>query len=164
MRKSNRYKIVSGIKGHPRQLSNGGVLEHIVIAEKALGRHLPKGAQVHHVDGDGFNNTPSNLVICESQAYHFWLHKRAKAKKECGHASWVPCIYCKAYEPIGEMVEFLPNYLSTSYQYYHKKCRSEYMARRYKRKKRRQLESGVNQAPYDKLKFVLPKPEKMNKG
>lgn len=52
--------------------------EHIVVAERALGRRLPKGAIVHHVNLDTHDNRPSNLVICPSEAYHRLLHKRMR--------------------------------------------------------------------------------------
>lgn len=60
--------------------SRGRVGHHVLVAERALGKHLPKGAIVHHVDGDTRNNTPSNLVICQNQAYHCLLHKLARAR------------------------------------------------------------------------------------
>lgn len=34
--------------GHPRAGRNGRVLEHIIIAEKALGKPIPYGSYVHH--------------------------------------------------------------------------------------------------------------------
>lgn len=50
--------------------------EHVMVAERALGKPLPKGAEVHHVDGDGANNANTNLVICQDHAYHYLLHVR----------------------------------------------------------------------------------------
>lgn len=49
---------------------------HVLIAEKVLGRPLPQGAVVHHIDHDPRNNRNDNLVICESQSYHMILHRR----------------------------------------------------------------------------------------
>lgn len=51
---------------------------HTVICEEVLGRQLPAGACVHHVDGNGHNNAHSNLVICQDGAYHVELHRRAR--------------------------------------------------------------------------------------
>jgi hypothetical protein len=52
--------------------------EHIVLAEKALGRPLPQGAVVHHTLEPWDNHGPFKLVICPSQAYHKLLHRRMK--------------------------------------------------------------------------------------
>lgn len=52
--------------------------EHTFIAEQALGKRLPPGALVHHVDGDELNNDPANLVICPDRGYHNLLHKRTR--------------------------------------------------------------------------------------
>lgn len=53
--------------------------EHISMAEKALGRPLPKEAVVHHMNNVSWDNeTPLNLVICPDQAYHMLLHKRMR--------------------------------------------------------------------------------------
>lgn len=54
--------------------------EHIVVAERAFGGPLPKGAVVHHVNLDTHDNRPCNLVICPNEAYHRLLHKRMRER------------------------------------------------------------------------------------
>ncbi len=64
--------VVFNINGVP-------TYEHILKAEKALGRPLPKGAVVHHMNRKPWDNdTPLNLVICPDQGYHLLLHRRMK--------------------------------------------------------------------------------------
>ena len=71
---------------------------HLIIAEQVLGRPMPKGAGVHHVDGDGHNNAHRNLVIYPTQAYHLLLHKRQRAFNGCGNANWIKCDLCKQWD------------------------------------------------------------------
>ena len=52
------------------------VYEHRVLAEKALGRKLPRGAVVHHMGEPDDNHGFCKLVICPDQEYHTLLHKR----------------------------------------------------------------------------------------
>ena len=58
----------------------GQIREHIIIAEKALGKHLPTGAVVHHW-GAKDDNFGGNLVICPNRAYHNFLHKRIREQQ-----------------------------------------------------------------------------------
>ena len=55
-----------------------GKRQHVLVAEKALGRELPNGARVHHANGIKSDNRPDNLVICPDEAYHMLLHKRIR--------------------------------------------------------------------------------------
>ena len=54
------------------------VYEHRLLAEKALGKPLPKGAIVHHTGARDDNHGPFKLVICPNQEYHALIHKRMK--------------------------------------------------------------------------------------
>lgn len=77
------------IQSHGYKLIHVGdgrrVLEHIYVAEKALGKKLPKGAEVHHMNEIRTDNfTPFNLIICPTKIYHKLLHKRMKELKLYG--------------------------------------------------------------------------------
>lgn len=74
------------------------VLEHVRLAERALGKPLPAGSEVHHVNGHRGDNRPQNLVICDSKAYHALLHRRQRALKACGHADWRRCLVCHKWD------------------------------------------------------------------
>jgi HNH endonuclease len=71
--------------------------EHVLICERILGRRLPAGAEVHHVNNVPSDNRPSNLVICPNRAYHKLLHVRTEAYDACGHADWHKCQHCKSW-------------------------------------------------------------------
>ena len=81
------------------------VLEHRVIAEKALGKPLPIKAQIHHIDGNPNNNDRSNLVICPDEAYHRLLHRRSDAVAACGHADWIKCSICGRWDDKANMYQ-----------------------------------------------------------
>lgn len=56
---------------------NNGVREHIVIAEKKIGRKLLKNEVVHHINEDKRDNRPENLKVMD-RAKHTILHNRKK--------------------------------------------------------------------------------------
>lgn len=82
---------------HPRADVNGYVLEHILVAEKAIGRWLPKTAEMHHVNECKHDNRNENLVICEDRAYHQLLHTRLKAYQGTGSVDGLKCCHCKKW-------------------------------------------------------------------
>lgn len=112
------YRLVMQ-RGHPRA-RRGWVFEHILVAEKALGRYLPRSATIHHVNGDQLDNRPSNLVICDSQAYHLRLHRRQRAYDATGNANLLWCHYCQSFD--------VPERLNRD-QTHHLKCAADWQER-----------------------------------
>lgn len=91
--------IIQYSPGHPRAMRDY-VFEHILIAERALGRLLESVHPVHHHDENRANNANTNLVICEDEAYHHLLHARMRILKAGGNpdADRI-CCTCKAVKP-----------------------------------------------------------------
>ena len=119
--------------GHPRANCRNYALEHVLVAEKALGKPLPLKAEVHHVDMNRGNNRNDNLVICPNHAYHQLLHTRTRALKACGHASWRRCKFCKQWDD----PKNLRIYSNQNVQ--HKTCQQDYDRKRYQIRKSRAL-------------------------
>lgn len=112
-RNSNHHKWNGGVSisrdgyihrrfvDHPRSSRRGYVREHILKSEQALGKSLPTGSVVHHVDGDRKNNENSNLVICQDQSYHLLIHQRMRAYKATGNPESVKCSHCQQWGVAG---------------------------------------------------------------
>lgn len=57
-----KYKTIVA-HGHPNAKADGSILEHRLIMSQMIGRPLEKGENVHHKNGDGFDNRPENLEL-----------------------------------------------------------------------------------------------------
>lgn len=66
-RKGRYMKYVSGNRSIPLTR---------LIYQKHIGK-IPKGFEIHHIDGDKFNDDPSNLIAL-SHKEHVELHKKMK--------------------------------------------------------------------------------------
>lgn len=123
MRRANGQGTVHD--GYVRHNVGGKLIrEHQIIAEKALGRPLPPGVQVHHLDENKQNNSPDNLVICPDDAYHKLLHLRQRALDECGNANYRKCQFCGVWCDPATM-----NY--NARMFHHAACRQADNKRRY---------------------------------
>ena len=93
---SKGYQFVT-VRGHERADKAGKVREHVLIAERVLGRPLAKTSPVHHVNENRADNRNGNLVICEDNAYHRLLHRRTTAFKATGNAHALKCSFCSQW-------------------------------------------------------------------
>lgn len=67
---------------HHRADPKGYVYEHVIIAEKMLGRLLNKHEVCHHLDGNKCNNTMSNIYVCNDHSEHLRMfHAKYMAQK-----------------------------------------------------------------------------------
>jgi hypothetical protein len=108
---------------HPRADPKGYLSEHILIAEKAFGGPLPPKAVVHH-------HTLDQLVVCENQAYHLFLHVRSRAYNATGNPDHRKCCYCKKWEdPLLLRYRVKSHFTPIRYEttiFFHEECRKEY--------------------------------------
>lgn len=105
---------------HERSNSHGYVFRSLLVAEKSLGRFIPKGIIVHHFDKNKSNDKKTNLVICENAKYHKLLHIRQDAYYNCGNANWRKCYICNKYDAI-ENLYISPDNKSV----YHRYCKNK---------------------------------------
>lgn len=128
----NRYFKVPRIFGEPKQYAMGHAIHDMpppkrppnpeIVpnyrrwVEKIIGRLLPKGSVVHHVDENRLNNRNDNLVVCEDESYHRLLHRRMNALRVTGNPNSRFCPYCKRWDDPSDAM-----YLGDT-QSWHKGC------------------------------------------
>ena len=124
---------------------------HRYIAEVVLGRVLPKKAVVHHFDGNGKNNTNSNLVVCEDDSYHKLLHQREEALRIAGDVHARRCKYCSGWflpGAVGAVVYVRRGRPKGNGIAVHKACHAE------RELKRRRLQDGYEERKEKHKKYL----------
>ena len=121
------YILIKDVES-PLAQANGYVFAHWKVVYDLLGdiASPQKGHQIHHVDGNPKNNEPSNLVVCQDNAYHALLHARAKAFYGCGDVNKRQCYICKEFDEPENMIQRKNGKGS----YWHKECERIQRARK----------------------------------
>jgi len=87
----NRFGYILVLSpGHPRAHKGdpgGYVYEHVLVAEKKIGRYLTPFERVHHIDSDPGNNAPENLLILPGDKEHAEIHNQRRERNELGQYS-----------------------------------------------------------------------------
>lgn len=124
---SRRYYVS---RKKPGKYSTTRVL-HRILVEKVLGKKLPRGAEIHHVDGFRNNNINSNLVVCENREYHHLLHVRVEALECAGDPHARMCYRCHKWDIPGRGdFHVSPLRRSVSGFPYHRSCEMRYQRAR----------------------------------
>lgn len=89
---SNGYVMVL-TPDHPHADDKGYVEEHRLVAERAIGKILPREAVVHHGNSIRNDNRRENLVICPNQSYHMGIHNRMRGRAAVREAGGDPDIH-----------------------------------------------------------------------
>lgn len=94
--------------------------EHILVAGRALGKPLPRGAHVHHVNHVRDDNRPENLVVCQDAAYHMLLEVRQRALVATGDPNKRKCVYCGEWDAPHNLVHLTRS--ARNRRSYHQAC------------------------------------------
>ena len=73
---------------HQKALNDGCVYEHVIIAEKILGRPLSSEEVIHHKDENRKNNDPSNIMVFRTNEDHSRYHKQKSGLREMGDKTY----------------------------------------------------------------------------
>lgn len=89
----------SYLPSHPRATTNGMVYDHILVAEKKIGRYLKPDEVVHHIDEDRGNNIEENLLVFKTKSDHTAFHKGKDYVLDSEGIAYVPnksnyCVDC----------------------------------------------------------------------
>lgn len=65
---------------HPKATADGYIMEHILVMEAVIGRHLNENECVHHINGVKTDNRKENLLLM-TKSEHMSLHAKMRWEK-----------------------------------------------------------------------------------
>lgn len=75
--RGRKYRLVHR-PDHPSADGCGYIREHRLVAEQKYGRIIESWEDVHHIDGNGLNNHPDNLVVMGKREHLELEHKNGR--------------------------------------------------------------------------------------
>jgi len=77
----SKYKLIYKPE-HPFSDSKGYVREHRLVMEEHLDRYITKDEVIHHIDGNGLNNSLENLQLLNNSSEHALIHSPKPRKSQ----------------------------------------------------------------------------------
>jgi hypothetical protein len=96
---------------------------HVLKVEKILGHKINPKIAIHHINKNRKDNRGSNLIVCQDQGYHLFIHARQRIVDAGGNPrNDKICSHCHSVKPKSEFYRS-PVY-SDGHRYYCKPCQS----------------------------------------
>lgn len=132
-------------KGHRSANKDGYVYEHIIEAERKLGRTLYPGEVVHHIDQNKRNNHPDNLMVFKSTKDHAGYHFGCEVR-QLPDGAWISLYYSDLERICATCQKAFASQLSNA-KYCSPEC-SQLAQRKCKRPTRDELESLITNSTF----------------